>query len=52
MAEINERYEFLAVQAKDVEAAKTSLVDLIGDIDQTVSSRLLETFEHLRDNFR
>ncbi|HHV08426.1 MAG TPA: chromosome segregation protein SMC [Firmicutes bacterium] len=52
LAEINERYEFLAVQAKDVEAAKTSLVDLIGDIDQTVSSRLLETFEHLRDNFR
>lgn len=52
LAEIVERLTFLSGQAKDVEAAKETLLKLIGDIDQTVASRLLETFEQLRDNFR
>lgn len=52
LAELKQRQQFLTAQAKDVQAAKESLQKLISDIDKTVSSRLLEIFDQLRDNFR
>ncbi|MGI6129001.1 MAG: chromosome segregation protein SMC [bacterium] len=52
LAELTERQQFLETQANDVRVAKESLLKLIADIDQTVSSYLLETFGQLRSNFR
>jgi chromosome segregation protein len=52
LAEINERHGFLSSQAQDVESARETLLELISDIDQTVATRLLKTFELLRNNFR
>ncbi len=48
---VNERYEFLLNQKKDLEEAKDSLKKTIDKINQTSESNFKETFELIKNNF-
>jgi chromosome segregation protein len=49
--EMKERYDFIIVQKKDLEDAKTSLLDTIKEIDDTAKTQFLEAFYKVRDSF-
>jgi chromosome segregation protein len=49
--EMKERYDFIIVQKKDLEDAKTSLLDTIKEIDDTAKTQFLEAFYRVRDSF-
>ena len=49
--EMKERYDFIIVQKKDLEDAKTSLLDTIKEIDDTARTQFLEAFYKVRDSF-
>jgi chromosome segregation protein len=49
--EMKERYDFIIVQKKDLEDAKTSLMDTIKEIDDTAKTQFLEAFYKVRDSF-
>jgi chromosome segregation protein len=49
--EMKERYDFIVVQKKDLEDAKTSLLDTIKEIDDTAKTQFLEAFYKVRDSF-
>jgi chromosome segregation protein len=49
--EMKERYDFIVVQRKDLEDAKTSLLDTIKEIDDTAKTQFLDAFYTVRDSF-
>lgn len=49
--EMKERYDFIIVQKKDLEDAKTSLMDTIKEIDDTAKGQFLEAFYKVRESF-
>jgi chromosome segregation protein len=49
--EMKERHDFIIVQKKDLEDAKTSLMDTIKEIDDTAKTQFLEAFYKVRDSF-
>jgi chromosome segregation protein len=49
--EMKERYDFIIVQKKDLEDAKSSLLDTIKEIDDTARTQFLEAFYKVRDSF-
>ena len=49
--EMKERCDFIIVQKKDLEDAKTSLLDTIKEIDDTAKTQFLEAFYKVRDSF-
>ncbi|MDX2285938.1 MAG: chromosome segregation protein SMC [Bacteroidia bacterium] len=50
--EMKERYDFIQGQRADLIAAKQSLLDTIGEIDQTAKEKFLETFVQVREHFQ
>ncbi|MFN8310213.1 MAG: chromosome segregation protein SMC [Chitinophagales bacterium] len=49
--EMKERYDFIIAQKKDLEDAKTSLLDTIKEIDDSAREQFLEAFYKVRDSF-
>jgi chromosome segregation protein len=49
--EMKERFDFIIAQKKDLEDAKTSLLDTIKEIDDTARTQFLEAFYKVRDSF-
>lgn len=49
--ELERRFEELALQVRDIDAAKTQLEALIGELDEVSRSRFKQTFEAVRENF-
>ena len=49
--EMKERYDFIVAQRKDLEDAKTSLLDTIKEIDDTAKTQFLDAFYTVRDSF-
>ena len=49
--EMNQRYEFIQGQKKDLSEAKASLLTTIKEIDDTARDKFMEAFESVRDNF-
>lgn len=50
-ARVSERYEFLSAQKKDLLDAKTSLYEVIREMDDEMSKRFRTTFEQIRSHF-
>ncbi|RTE08623.1 chromosome segregation protein SMC [Paenibacillus whitsoniae] len=50
-ARVSERYEFLAAQKDDLIEAKTTLYQVIHEIDQEMSKRFKATFDAIRSHF-
>ncbi|MGG1514678.1 chromosome segregation protein SMC [Paenibacillus oryzisoli] len=50
-ARVSERYEFLAAQKDDLIEAKTTLYQVIREIDQEMSKRFKTTFDEIRSHF-
>jgi chromosome segregation protein len=48
---VSERYEFLSAQKKDLLDAKTSLYQVIREMDEEMSKRFKATFELIRSHF-
>lgn len=48
---ISERYDFLMEQKEDLEEAKKSLFDIIGEMDEEMKLRFEETFSQIRKEF-
>ncbi len=51
-ARVNERYEFLTAQHKDLEEAKNSLYTVIAEMDDIMTGRFREAFQLINSNFR
>lgn len=49
--EMKKRYDFIIAQRKDLEDAKTSLLDTIKEIEETAKSQFLEAFNKVRTSF-
>jgi len=49
--EMNQRYEFIQAQKKDLSEAKASLLSTIKEIDDTARDKFMQAFEHVRENF-
>ncbi|MFN8277526.1 MAG: chromosome segregation protein SMC [Chitinophagales bacterium] len=49
--EMKERYDFIVAQKKDLEDAKTSLLDTIKEIDDSAREQFLEAFYKVRESF-
>ena len=49
--EMNQRYEFIQAQKKDLSEAKTSLLATIKEIDDTAREKFMEAFINVRENF-
>ena len=49
--EMKKRYDFIIAQKKDLEDAKTSLLDTIKEIEDTAKSQFLEAFGKVRESF-
>ncbi len=49
---LHERQQFLFEQHRDLSEAKATLYKVIGDIDEEMSRRFLETFESIREHFQ
>lgn len=49
--EMNERYQFIQTQKKDLLEAKESLMQTIAEIDETAKAKFQESFVAIRDNF-
>ncbi|MBS1503343.1 MAG: chromosome segregation protein SMC, partial [Bacteroidetes bacterium] len=50
-AEMNQRYEFILGQKKDLSEAKASLLTTIQEIDDTAREKFMEAFNAVRENF-
>lgn len=50
-AEMNERYEFIQTQKKDLAEAKASLLATIQEIDDTAKEKFMAAFTGIRENF-
>lgn len=50
-ARVLERYEYLSAQKDDLVEAKTTLYGVIREIDDEMSSRFLQSFEAIREQF-
>lgn len=50
--EMQQRFEFISSQRKDLLDAKQSLLDTIREIDETAQAKFLETFELVRGHFK
>jgi chromosome segregation protein len=50
-ARVSERYEFLSVQKNDLIEAKTTLYEVIREMDQEMSKRFRTTFDAIRSHF-
>ena len=49
--EMNERYQFIQAQKKDLAEAKASLLATIQEIDDTAKDKFMSAFTAVRDNF-
>ena len=49
--EMNQRYEFIQAQKKDLNEAKTSLLATIQEIDDTAREKFMLAFMNVRENF-
>lgn len=49
--EMKKRYDFIIAQRKDLEDAKTSLLDTIKEIEDTAKGQFLEAFGKVRESF-
>jgi chromosome segregation protein len=49
--EEKERLDFLMGQKEDLESAEETLLETIGEINETAANRFFETFEAIQDNF-
>lgn len=49
--EMNERYQFIQAQKKDLAEAKASLLATIQEIDDTAKGKFMSAFTTVRDNF-
>lgn len=49
--EMKTRYDFIIAQRKDLEDAKTSLLDTIKEIEDTAKTQFTEAFDKIRENF-
>ena len=49
---VKERYEFLTKQKEDLVSAENTLYDIIKEMDSIMKSRLTETFEQVRREFK
>ena len=49
--EMNQRYEFIQAQKKDLSEAKASLLTTIKEIDDTAREKFMQSFTNVRDNF-
>ncbi|HWD89223.1 MAG TPA: chromosome segregation protein SMC [Mucilaginibacter sp.] len=49
--EMNQRYEFIQAQKKDLSEAKASLLTTIKEIDDTARDKFMQAFENVRENF-
>ena len=49
--EMNERYQFIQSQKKDLAEAKASLLATIQEIDDTAKGKFMSAFTQVRDNF-
>ncbi|MDB5137657.1 MAG: smc [Mucilaginibacter sp.] len=50
-SEMNQRYEFIQAQKKDLNEAKTSLLATIQEIDDTAKEKFMLAFINVRENF-
>ncbi|HEY4197738.1 MAG TPA: chromosome segregation protein SMC, partial [Mucilaginibacter sp.] len=50
-SEMNQRYEFIQTQKKDLNEAKTSLLATIQEIDDTAREKFMQAFTNVRENF-
>ncbi len=50
-SEMNQRYEFIQAQKKDLNEAKTSLLATIQEIDDTAREKFMLAFINVRENF-
>jgi chromosome segregation protein len=50
-SEMNQRYEFIQAQKKDLNEAKTSLLATIQEIDDTAREKFMQAFTNVRENF-
>ncbi len=50
-SEMNQRYEFIQAQKKDLNDAKTSLLTTIQEIDDTARAKFMLAFTSVRENF-
>ncbi len=50
-AEMNQRYEFIQTQKKDLSEAKASLLATIQEIDDTAREKFMQAFINVRENF-
>ncbi|MBS1526983.1 MAG: chromosome segregation protein SMC [Bacteroidetes bacterium] len=50
-AEMNQRYEFILGQKKDLSEAKASLLTTIKEIDDTAREKFMDAFNAVRENF-
>ena len=50
-AEMNERYQFIQTQKKDLGEAKASLLATIQEIDDTAKEKFMSAFTGIRENF-
>jgi len=49
--EMNQRYEFIQAQKKDLSEAKASLLTTIQEIDDTAREKFMQAFDNVRGNF-
>lgn len=49
--EMNQRYEFIQAQKKDLSEAKASLLTTIKEIDDTAREKFMQAFDNVRGNF-
>ncbi len=49
---VSERYEFLVTQKNDLQQAKDTLLQVIGEMDEEMARRFAETFYAIRDQFQ
>ncbi|MES2622580.1 MAG: AAA family ATPase, partial [Bacteroidota bacterium] len=49
--EMKKRYDFIIVQKKDLEDAKTSLLDTITEIENTAKTQFMDAFTKVRESF-
>lgn len=48
---VNERYEFLSTQKTDLMNAKSTLLEIIEEMDKVMAKELLNTFKIIKENF-
>jgi chromosome segregation protein len=49
--EMNQRYEFIQAQKRDLSEAKASLLTTIKEIDDTARDKFMQAFDNVRENF-